>query len=185
MADTNVNETENSQNSEYKAHAQKYTDFLENYRRYTKESNELKNKYKKKFFWIIMIILASLVVTFITVVIVSVFIIPNKKSIEVIVVIITTVISSFSTVLVALFQLPKIIADYLFNKKENSSIAKIIEQIQQNDKDMYTLEKRVERKLMEQGTLQSDMDLSETSSIPPLNPDEVLEERKLMEQGTL
>lgn len=177
MADINsALDTEN--NSEYKEHAKKYTDFLEEYKSYTKNSNNLKDKYKRIFFWIITVILCILVLLFFASVCIGfigivVIVILEKESVEVIAGIITTVASSFSAALVALFKLPKIIAEYLFNKEEEDSMVKIIEQIQQYDRNMYALEKDVERKLMENSEIESDISFSEYSDEIPKNPDEV------------
>ncbi len=154
MADINsVSDAENS--SEYKEHAKKYTNFLEEYKTYTRNSNNLKNKYKKIFFWIIIAILCTLVLLFFASVFIGfasfIFIVVlEKESVETIAGIITTVISSFSAVLVALFKLPKIIAEYFFNKEEDNSMVKVIEQIQQYDREMYALEINIEQKAMEQ-----------------------------------
>ncbi len=177
MADiNNASDTEN--NSEYKEHAKKYTDFLEEYKNYTKNSNILKDKYKRIFFWIIIVVLCMLVLLFFASVCIGfigivVIVILEKESVEVIAGIITTVASSFSAVIVALFKLPKIIAEYLFNKEEESSMVKIIEQIQQYDRNMYALEKDVERKLMENSEPEPDISSSESLDMVPENPNEL------------
>lgn len=61
----------------------------------------------------------------------TIMIIKDYNSVAVITGAITTIISSFATMIVSLFKLPKIIADYLFNKKEDRLMNQIIKNIQQ------------------------------------------------------
>lgn len=56
MADNNID------NSDYRIHTKKYTEFLENYIEHIKKSDEIKNDYKKKFFQIIVGIMIVLTV---------------------------------------------------------------------------------------------------------------------------
>lgn len=131
--------------------------------------------YKRIFFWIIIVILCILVLLFFVSVCAGfvVIILLGEDSVETIAGIITTVVSSFSAVLVALSKLPKIIAEYLFNKGEESSMVKIIEQIQQYDAAMYALEKDIERKLMENSESEPDISSCDSLDMTPVNPGDI------------
>lgn len=97
-----------------------------------------------------------------------------ENPIESVVAVIVAVVSSFVTMLVSLFKLPKIIAKYLFNPKEDESMAQIIGQIQKYDTDMYAIEKQIERKMMKQEEEKqgiSERDSVKTTDSEPENPD--------------
>lgn len=69
----------------------------------------------------------------------------NNSSTEVITGSIVAVISSFATMIVSIFKLPRIIAKYLFNKKEDDQMANIIENIQKYEFGAVKTEKWQER----------------------------------------
>lgn len=153
-AGTDNYSTNNS--GEYNKHTKKYTKLLKNYTIHTEFSNELKITYKKIFFWIIIIIMGAMTIAFI-VSLYKAFDIITYLSVtrmpiptESIVGIMTAVVSSFVTMLVSLFKLPEIIAQYLFNPKEDENMAAIIGHIQTYDIGMYTIEKKLEEKYMKE-----------------------------------
>lgn len=70
-------------------------------------------------------------------------------------------LSSFATMLVSIFKLPQIIADYLFNKDEDNQMIEIIKNIQQYEIDAVKLEKTVsidaEKEIMSREKSDSEM----------------------------
>lgn len=166
-------------NSEYKVHTQKYTDLLSNYVAHTESSNEIKNAYKKIFFWTILGIMFVLTFLFVSS-ISNAFDLIEKLSkdktaqIGNVAGIITAVISSFVTMLASLFKLPKIIAEYLFNPKEDKNMSTIVGQIQQYDIGMYSVERGLELEMMRQGGDVSERDSAPVSDEYPGNPDDMV-----------
>lgn len=65
----------------------------------------------------------------------------NSNSIATIAGAITAMISSFITMLLAIMKLPKIIARYLFNKKEDKLMAEIIKNIQKYEIKAVNIDK--------------------------------------------
>jgi len=143
-----------SASKEYKKHTEEYTKLLQNYTIHTQDSNQIKNKYKKIFFWIILGIMLLLTVAFMFLLYNAIGIIKDlsvdKKPIptESIIGLVTAIISSFITMLVSLFKLPEIIAQYLFDPKEDENMATIIGHIQTYDIGMYKIEKEAEKDAM-------------------------------------
>lgn len=116
-------------------YATAYLRILKAYHKQIEESIKKKNELKGKFFNMIKKIMYILIGLFIVSIISSfaIFIISilfKYKSIEIIAGAITALISSFVTMIVSISKLPEIIAKYLFNKKEDKIMKKIIESIQ-------------------------------------------------------
>lgn len=95
-------------------------------------------------------------------------------------------LSLFSTLLVALIKLPKIIAKYLFNPKEDRDTVAIIGKIQKYDIHMNIIKNDREQYLMKKQMVEvSDAILSEnnidTSQEPSdkLTPDDIIIEKEL------
>lgn len=176
MADINNHTYEFVDGSkEYEKHTQKYTELLQNYIAHTKSSNEIKNTYKKIFFWVIMTIMVALAVLFIITISSALHIIEKLSgagSIESIVGVITTVVSSFVTMLVSLFKLPQIIAEYLFNPEEDKNMATIIGDIQKYNIGMYTIEKDIEKNAMQKSEEDSVIETEEYIE----NPNDAVDE---------
>lgn len=85
-----------------------------------------------------------LTITFIIVIsliIIGLVVLLGNSSLEVITGSIVAVISSFVTMIVSIFKLPRIIAKYLFNKKEDDQMTRIIENIQKYELDAVKTEK--------------------------------------------
>lgn len=133
----------------YIEHGNQYTDLLRFYIKNVRISNILKIIFKISFFVIIIWVMFILSIFFGYSIYKSFKIIGNLnitkynsiKSIESIVGIIGTLIPSFTTLLVSIIKLPEIIAKYLFNRKEEEHMAKIIENIQNYDVQIYSIEK--------------------------------------------
>lgn len=152
MADINNPSIHTSE--EYGKHTRKYTKLLKNYISHTKSANKIKNDYKIIFFWIIIAIMNALTLAFLislcSVLFIIIYLSISKKPIpmESIIGLMTTVVSSFVTMLVSLFKLPKIIAKYLFNPEEDKNMATVIGHIQTYDIGMYKIDKELEKESM-------------------------------------
>lgn len=112
-----------------------YINILDIYKDNLDSSMEYKRDFKKEFFTIIKRIMYILIVVFILSLIVSflifvIMVLKNYKSTTMIAGAITTVISSFVTMAVSIYELPKIITEYLFNKEEDTLMSEIIKNIQ-------------------------------------------------------
>ena len=113
-----------------------YIDILKTYEKQILDSVSKKNNLKEEFFITIKHIMYGLCFVFagtllLSIILFTIMIIKDYNSVAVITGSITTIISSFATMIVSLFKLPKIIADYLFNKKEDRLMNQIIKNIQQ------------------------------------------------------
>lgn len=143
----NKQEDKLNKDSVYLQHTKKYTDLLDVFVNSSRSSNRLKHWLKLFFFIIIVLIMISLILLFAysvdrTFKIIKDLDIDNNKSVESIVGSVVSIIPSFATMLVSLIRLPKIIAEYLFNPKEDENMTKIIGQIQNYDLQMYPMEQR-------------------------------------------
>lgn len=127
----------------------KYTDayvgILDTYKKQISNSVEKKNELKKKFFGTIKIIMHFLTIIFFISIVVSLMlfytmIANNYSSAEIIAGAITTLISSFVTMILSIFKLPEIIAEYLFNKEEDKLMSEIIKNIQEYEIDAVKYE---------------------------------------------
>lgn len=134
-----MNEDENQLiNEGLDAHG-KYTDayvgILNTYKSQIEESIKKKNELKDKFFKVIRFVMIVLICLFASSIIAAFFIFwkmvsQQYQSVAVITGAITAIVSSFVTMLLSIFKLPQIIADYLFNKEEDQLMNEIIKNIQ-------------------------------------------------------
>lgn len=108
-----------------------FLEYLSNFNQNVNQQEEVKLQLKKKFFRWIILFLAAII--FFPYVMVIQF---GEKVTDV--TIITLSISSVAETLSAIIILPKIIAEYLFNKKEEDNKIKIIQDMQ-----IYNKEKRL------------------------------------------
>ena len=123
-----------------------YVNLLSTYSEHFKQASQRKNELKDKFFDFIKCIMNWLVWIFagvivLTLVLLSIMAGKSTSSIEIVVGAIVSVISSFVTMVLAIFKLPKIIADYLFNKQEDEMMKSIIENIQNYEIQAVDLER--------------------------------------------
>lgn len=147
-------------------YTQAYVGILDTYKEQISNSVNKKNQLKEKFFSVIKGIMITLVVLFVVIllcsfVIFGIMIICKYQSVSVITGAITAMLSSFATMLVSIFKLPQIIADYLFNKDEDNQMIEIIKNIQQYEIDAVKLEKTVsidaEKEIMSREKSDSEM----------------------------
>lgn len=118
-----------------------YVDILKEYKERIQTSAGKKEKLKEKFFNMIRaIMIALLCMLFLSIIVsfIAMFImaINKQESVAIIAGSLTAIISSFATIIVSIFKLPEIIARYLFNKKEDKQMAKVIRGIQRYEVDI-------------------------------------------------
>lgn len=143
-----TNDNDNKIQDTHDKYTDAYVDILNTYKNQISSSvtkkNELKehffNTIKKIMYWLTWIFAGALGLSLILFVI---MVLNNYNSASIITGAITTVISSFVTMTISIFKLPKIIANYLFNKKEDNLMNEIIRNIQQYEIDAvkYELER--------------------------------------------
>lgn len=164
-----------------------YTELLSDFVNKMYKSATAKNRMKKIFFYVILVLLVVLFIAFLVCACFLVFYVPNRNApLDNIASIITSLLSLFSTLLVALIKLPKIIAKYLFNPKEDRDTVAIIGKIQKYDIHMNIIKNDREQYLMKKQMVEvSDAILSEnnidTSQEPSdkLTPDDIIIEKEL------
>ena len=165
-----ANDSNNMQDTHDK-YTKAYIDILNTYKVQISSSIEEKKKLKEKFFNVIKNVMYWLIFVFIITIIFSIILFgimayKNYDSIAVVTGAIATIISSFSTMIVSIFKLPKIVAEYLFNKEEDKSMDGIIKNIQQYEINAvkYELDKMNIEKI-KQLTPEASITLDETNDI--------------------
>lgn len=142
-----------SQSAEALKHTQSYTELLNIYVKSVDSNMKLKNFLKVLFFiltmgsmiFIVYLFYLSLNYTFTSF---SKFNNLNEISIEAIISIITLLVPAISSLIVAFIKIPEIIAEYLFNIKEENYMNFVIKNIQDYDKAMFAMENKIEETLL-------------------------------------
>ncbi len=119
----------------HKEYTKAYIAILQTYDNQIKKSVDNKIKLKNRFFNFILSLMYILIALFVLSVVASLFlfrtmVIKDNSSSGVIAGAITGMISTFSTMLLAIIKLPRIMAKYLFNKNEDKLMNKVIKNIQ-------------------------------------------------------
>lgn len=122
-----------------------YVEILKTYKEQISSSVAKKNTLKEYFFTTIKKIMYALTAIFSFTMIASLVLFgmmvwKNSGSTTIIAGAITTLVSSFVTMVLSIFKLPEIIANYLFNKKEDILMNEIIKNIQQYEIDAVKYE---------------------------------------------
>lgn len=126
--------------STHDQYTEAYVGILNAYKEQLSQSVDKKNELKQHFFDCIKKIMTAMVWTFAIVVIMSMIVmglmaIFNTSSTQILTGAILSIISSFVTMILGIYKLPQIIADYLFNKQEDEQMKEIILNIQQYELD--------------------------------------------------
>lgn len=196
---TNDNGDNNHQGTHDK-YTDAYVSILDAYKDQISKSVTKKNELKESFLntikqimnWLTWIFAGALIVSLI---LFTVMAWKNYNSSSVIAGAVTTIFSSFITMIISIFKLPEIIANYLFNKEEDQLMSNIIQNIQKYEIDAvkyeidnlkYEIEKVKVEKLKEL-TLETSNDINVLNNyhfdnaltdfaynIPPQNPDNML-----------
>lgn len=114
-------------------HADEYTYLLKAYIENSQNSSKQKKWFKSVFFVVTILILIASFVSFSFISISMV----NKKMDGVGITAFSGILSSLAGLLSLYIAIPKIIAKYLFNQKEDKNMAKIVESIQNYDEKVF------------------------------------------------
>ncbi len=139
-----MEERQDREISTHSRYTEVYVEILNTYKEQLSKSINNKNNLKQDFLVFIKAVMYMLTITFIIVIsliIIGLVVLLGNSSLEVITGSIVAVISSFVTMIVSIFKLPRIIAKYLFNKKEDDQMTRIIENIQKYELDAVKTEK--------------------------------------------
>ncbi|WP_154428860.1 hypothetical protein [Roseburia porci] len=141
--------------SESIRHSRKYSELLEIYVNSLYENVRLKLYFKRWFFRITMGILLSILIIFVLVMKYSINTFNNFDhvsdiSLESILSTISVVVPAVVSLIVAFIEIPKIIAQYLFNIEEDNNMNAIIKNIQDYDSTMFEMEHKIDRVIEKQ-----------------------------------
>lgn len=159
-------------------YTQAYVSILDTYKDQINKSVNKKNELKTNFFWLISIIMVALTILFIVSIYWSfttfkLMITNDYQSVSVIVGAVTGMITTLSTMILSIFKLPEIVAEYLFNKKEDDQMVAIIKNIQEYELQAVKVEKLA---IMEQekeiaNIEEADEPLAESSNTSYVQPE--------------
>ena len=134
----------NSHRKSMQEHGDKYTELLDTYISNVKESLEMKREHKGIFFCVtISALIASMALFFIISIIIV--IVPGGTNVDYII----AIAPSFVSLLSMFIIIPKTIAKYLFNIKEDNNMTKVVKSIQKYDAEVdshYKKKKKVSKK---------------------------------------
>lgn len=150
---------ENSENvskphsAEIIKHSKNYSKLLDNYVDSASKNMTIKKWFKIFFFGVTMCLLVAIVIIFFITLSYAFksfnkFINLNDVTLEAILSIITVIIPAISSLIVAFIKIPEIIAQYLFNTKEDENMNLIIKNIQDYDTAMFAMEQKLNDLLM-------------------------------------
>lgn len=127
----------NNQPSTHSQYTEAYVGILNAYKEQLNIAVKEKNKLKRDFFKAIRFIMIAMVVIFGVVLLTALGIMATHEStsIEILSGAIVSIVSSFVTMILGIYKLPQIIADYLFNKEEDKQMTEIIVNIQKYELD--------------------------------------------------
>ena len=154
----------NNQPSTHSQYTEAYVGILNAYKEQLNVSVKEKNSLKRDFFKAIRFIVIAMVFIFGIVLLAALIVMGimathESPSIEILAGAIVSIISSLVTMILGLYKLPQIIADYLFNKEEDKQMTEIIVNIQK-----YELDADKTEKLRNQA--QVDAAISQITTIP-------------------
>lgn len=126
-------------------HSKNYSKLLDFYVDSANENIKMKKWFKIIFFIVTMLSLVAIVYLFFKTFRYAFnsfdkFDSLNEVTIEAILSVVTIVIPAISSLIVAFVKIPEIIAEYLFNTKEDENMSIIIKNIQDYDKAMFEME---------------------------------------------
>lgn len=132
--------------STHDQYTEAYVGILNAYKDQLSQSVEKKNDLKQNFFESIKKIMHNMVIIFGIVVVLSLIVMAimaacNSSSTQILTGAIVSIVSSFVTMVLGIYKLPQIIADYLFNKEEDQLMKEIIENIQKYELDADRVER--------------------------------------------
>lgn len=150
---TAINNIENEKNNkphsvEILKHSQNYSKLLDAYVLSAMKNMTMKKWFKIIFFIVTMCSLIAVVIFFFITLNYAFkhfdkFENLNGVTLEAILSMLTVIIPAISSLIVAFVKIPEIIAQYLFNTKEDDNMNLIIKNIQDYDKTMFAMEQQV------------------------------------------
>lgn len=181
MATDIENNVQDDKKSTHGQYTEAYVGILDAYKTQLSESVTKKNELKDKFFNCIKSIMYITAWTFAAVVVLSLLVmiimaICGSDSTQILVGAIVSIISSFTTLILGIYKLPQIIADYLFNKEEDKQMQEIIVNIQKYELDADKTERMREKASVDAintmiTSSDGDMEMSNSSYIDSSNDD--------------
>ena len=123
-----------------------YIGILDTYKKQYGESSKNKKALKSDFFKMIKVLIYWMIAIFViavvgTIILIGLMIGKKYTSTGLIINTMVPIVSSLVTMSISIIKLPKIIARYLFNKKEDNSIRDIIKNIQEYEINVLKYEK--------------------------------------------
>lgn len=147
-----MNESHGGDNkkSTHDQYTEAYVGILNTYKEQLSQSVTKKNELKQRFFNAIRMIMYIMVITFGLVVVLALAVMAimaacNSSSTQILTGAIVSIVSSFVTMVLGIYKLPQIIADYLFNKEEDNLMKEIIANIQKYELDADRAERMREQ----------------------------------------
>lgn len=146
-------ETTAPQSIEVLKHSKKYSQLLDIYVDSTQKNIKIKKWFKILFFIVTMCSLIFIVMIFYRAILFAFNTIDKYNSLngitlETILSIVTVIVPAISSLIVAFIKIPEIIAQYLFNTKEDENMNSIIRNIQNYDMTMFAMEQKLNELLI-------------------------------------
>lgn len=143
--DIHIEEKHKPHSVEILKHSKNYSKLLDFYVDSAKENIKMKKWFKIIFFIVTMLSLVAIVYLFFKTFRYAFnsfekFDSLNEVTLEAILSVVTIVVPAISSLIVAFVKIPEIIAEYLFNTKEDENMSVIIKNIQDYDKAMFEME---------------------------------------------
>lgn len=117
-----------------KKHNQSFVNLLNNYVVSSDKSQKHKRGMKIAFFVITMVIVIMLILSFVATIFAGLYM-RSVKNISILE-LLAPLITSFASVITSIIILPKIIAEYLFDKSEDDRLSQIVSNMQNYDKEL-------------------------------------------------
>lgn len=154
-------------------HSKNYSKLLDFYVASANENIKMKKWFKIIFFIVTMLSLIAIVYLFFktfryTFNSFDKFDSLNEVTLEAILSVVTIVVPAISSLIVAFVKIPEIIAEYLFNTKEDENMSVIIKNIQDYDKAMFEMEYKFDELLKDNKDQNEEVE-DENIEYPPNN----------------
>lgn len=145
MNDLQIEEKHKPHSVEILKHSKNYSKLLDFYVNSANQNIKMKKWFKTIFFIVTMLSLIAIIYLFFKTYHYAFnsfdkFDSLNEVTLEAILSVVTIVIPAISSLIVAFVKIPEIIAEYLFNTKEDENMSIIIKNIQDYDKAMFEME---------------------------------------------
>lgn len=145
---------DNPQIIEIVKHSKNYSELLDIYVDSAKQNTTMKKWFKIIFFAVTIFSFLIIVLLFVVTLLYAFYSFNkfdnlNGITIEAVLGIITIIVPAISSLIIAFIKIPKIIAQYLFNTKEDENMNSIIKNIQDYDTAMFAMEQKLDELLID------------------------------------